>query len=173
MIRLPWRSAHAGGAGVAVEAAPGTAESRELEAYYLASQWQLIWRKFRRHRLAIIGGVVLVLFYFVAIFAEFVAPYPAGLRFQEWPHHPPSRLHFVDEDGRFRPQPFVYGVSKERDPETLELIYTEDKTARYPVRLFVRGEPYRLLGVIAQRHPPVRRRGAWRRVAVRDREHRP
>ena len=149
MIRPPWRSGHVGGARTAVEEAPGTAESREMEAYYVASQWQLIWRKFRRHRLAITGSCVLAVFYFVAIFAEFVAPYPAGLRFQESPHHPPSRLHFVDEDGRFRLQPFVYGVSKERDPETLELIYTEDKSARYPVRLFVRGEPYRLLGAIA------------------------
>ena len=52
------------------------AATEAVEAYYIASQWQLMWRKFRRHHLAIAGGVILGVFYFVAIFCDFFSPYP-------------------------------------------------------------------------------------------------
>ena len=59
--------------------ATAAAERRE-ERYYLASQWQLAWRKFRGHRLAIAGGWVLAAFYLLALFADFIAPYDVDLR---------------------------------------------------------------------------------------------
>ena len=37
----------------------------------VASQWQLMWWKFRKHKMAVISGVVLVLMYGLAVFAEF------------------------------------------------------------------------------------------------------
>ena len=50
-------------------------EAKVEESYYVASQWQLMWRKLIKHKLAIFGGTILVIFYFVAIFCEFLSPY--------------------------------------------------------------------------------------------------
>ena len=118
------------------------------ESYYVASQWQLIWRKFRRHKLAIIGGSILAIFYFSAIFADFLTPYSKEYRFQELIYAPPSKIHFVDSDGKFRIRPFVYGLTPARHPETLELLFTEDQSQMYPIKFFHRAYSYKLLGFI-------------------------
>ena len=76
---------------------PDGAVSGAEERLYLASQWQLIWLKFRRHRLAIVGGSILALLYLLALLADFVAPYSSERRFQEAVYHPPSRIRVVDQ----------------------------------------------------------------------------
>ena len=119
------------------------------ERYYIASQWQLIWQKFRRHRMAIVGGTVLGILYFGAIFADFLTPYPSDWRLPEAIHHPPSKIH-IFENGKLT-RPYVYGIIFDRDPMTLQAIYTEDKSVKYPVRFFLRATPYRLFGVIPSR----------------------
>jgi peptide/nickel transport system permease protein len=124
-------------------------EREELSAeerYYLASQWQLMWQKFRRHKLAIVGGIILLILYLMAIFADFLAPYPKEIRFEEFAYRPPTPVHLFDEEGKFR-GPFVYGTTKERNMETLEVIYTVDTSAIYLLRFFVQGEPYSVLGL--------------------------
>ena len=50
-----------------------TSQTAYDESYFIASQWQLMWRKFRKHRLAILGGVVLAVMYIMALFCEFIA----------------------------------------------------------------------------------------------------
>ncbi len=127
------------------------AASREQESYYLASQWQLIRQRFRRHRLALVGMVILAILYTFAILAEFIAPYNMGTRFPEAVYHPPTRIQFAHE-GQLQ-RPFVYGSVKERDSYTLELKFTPDPEARYPIHLFGKGEPYRLWNLIPlERH---------------------
>jgi peptide/nickel transport system permease protein len=116
---------------------------RSLEALYAASQWQLIWRKFVRNRVAILGGIIILLYYLAALFAGFVAPYTLSTRFREYIHMPPQRVHFFNE-GRF--QPFVYDVDLEID-EDLRKIYTPNPEKRIPLRFFARGEPYKLFGL--------------------------
>ena len=76
-----------GATGQRPAAAPATevATGREretalVEQYYLATQWQLMWRNFRRHRLALVGGAVLAVFYVTALLAEFVAPTVPAVR---------------------------------------------------------------------------------------------
>ena len=125
---------------------PERVELSAEERYYLASQWQLMWHKFRRHRLAIVGGAVLVVLYLAAIFADFLAPYPKEIRFKEFPYRPPTPVHLTDDEGRFR-GPFVYGTTSKRDLETLELIFEVDEATCYPIRFFARGEAYQLLGL--------------------------
>ena len=129
-------------------AAAAAALPNAAERDFVASQWQLMWRKFRRHRMAIIGGSVLGLFYLLALFADFVTPYAADWRYPVAINHPPSRVRWFD-DGRLT-RPFVRGITADRDPETLAAIYTEDQR-RYPIRFFVPGEPYRLFGVLPAR----------------------
>jgi peptide/nickel transport system permease protein len=134
-----------GSASDAVTAKKGRAELSAEERYYLASQWQMMWRKFRRHKLAIVGSAVLLALYLSAILADFLAPYPKEIRFEKYGYRPPTPVHFFDQ-GRFR-GPFVYGTTKERDMRTLEAIYTVDTSAVHPLRFFVQGEPYSVLGL--------------------------
>ena len=117
------------------------------EKYYLASQWQLMWQKFRHHKLAIIGGLILVVLYFMAIFADFLAPYTPEQRFAKFQYHPPSQVHLVDASGKLQ-WPFIYGTTFNRDPVTLALTYTEDQSVRLPIGFFVNGEPHKILGII-------------------------
>lgn len=114
-------------------------------AVFSASQWQLMARKFRKHRLAVWANRFMLLLYFVAVFCEFLAPYTRETRSSDYIYAPPQRLRLFALDGPYRP--FVYGLTSERDPVTLQRVYEEDRSQRYPIRLFVRGEPYRLWGV--------------------------
>ena len=122
-------------------------ESAAEERYYVATQWQLIGRRFAAHRLALLGSVVLVILYAGALFAEFLAPYDGYRRFADYQLAAPQRVRFI-HDGRLSLRPFVYGLHRERHPETLRWQFTLDRSTRYPISLFVRGDPYRLLGLI-------------------------
>jgi len=126
------------------------------EKVYVASHWQLMWWRFRKHRMAMAGGVVIILLYFIAGFAEFITPYdpdphPSEL-FVSYKLAPPTRIHIFDENWGLH-RPFVYKLQQDRDPETLRRIYTEDPSELYPIRFFVEGAPYKLWGLIpSNRH---------------------
>lgn len=109
---------------------------------------QLMWRKFRRNRLAVFGLVVLVIMYLIAAFAPFVAPYDVRETHEEFPRTPPTALHFVDGDGHLRFPPVVYTMTKVMDPKTFTLTVKEDTSNPYPVQFFVHGTPYVLFGFI-------------------------
>ena len=126
----------------------GAAAPSASERYYLASQWQLAWRKLIRHRLALAGGGILLLLYVAALLAGFVAPYGPFTRNNDFINAPPTPLRFVAEDG-LHLRPFVYAVRGAIDMESLRRRYVEDTSRRYPISLLVRGEPYRLWGLIA------------------------
>jgi peptide/nickel transport system permease protein len=117
---------------------------KSLEAIYAASQWQLIWRKFKRNKVAVIGGVVILLYYLAGLFAGFVAPYALSTRFIEYIHMPPQRVHFFN-DGKL--QPFVCDLDLTID-ENLRKIYEPNCDKRIPLEFFSHGEPYKLLGLI-------------------------
>jgi peptide/nickel transport system permease protein len=124
----------------------GRGRDRADERYYLASQWTLMWRKFRRHRVAMVGLWLLLACYAVAAFCEFLAPYEALTRNVDYVYCPPQRLHFVDEQG-WHLRPFVYGLRQQFDLQKFERSYTEDTSRRYPVRFLVRGDRYKLWGL--------------------------
>lgn len=116
------------------------------EKLYVASQWQLMWRKFKKHKLAMGGGIVLVILYLVAMFADFFAPCDM-LKRTRYRYSPPQRIHFIDEEGRFHLRPFVYKMKKELDPETWRPSYVEDRTKKYPIYFLVHGSKYKLWGL--------------------------
>lgn len=121
--------------------------TQEAEKYYAASQWQLIWWRFRKHRAARVAGVVLICVYFMAIFSGFLAPYSPLQRHTRYAFAPPQRLRMIDNEGKFHLRPFVYGLKSERDPNTFELRFATDYEKKYPVHFFVRGASYKLLGI--------------------------
>jgi peptide/nickel transport system permease protein len=107
---------------------------------------QLVWRRFRRSKLALVGLFTLGLFYFVALFAEFFAPYDYQHDNIRLRYVPPQHVRVAAADGLHLP--FVYELKQRRDPESLELFYTADPAKRAPIRLFYHGDSYRLLGLI-------------------------
>lgn len=113
------------------------------EKLYVASQWQLMWRKLIKHRLAIFGGAILIIFYIIAVFCEFFSSYAPYQRHSGYIYCPPQRIHFFDEQG-FHLRPFVYGFERTRDSETFRRIYKKDKTIRYPIVFLVHGDEYKL-----------------------------
>src|SRR6266487_3082293 len=126
---------------------PGTAA--ELAPPPARSPGQLFWRQLRNSPLAIAGGVLLALFYLGALLAPFLAPYPPDAMDRERFFHPPQPLHWIDASGRFHPVPFVHPTALV-DPR--DFSYREESRV-LPLRWFIRGSRYRLLGVIpAARH---------------------
>ena len=117
------------------------------ERYFIASQRQLMWRKFKRHRMAVIAGVMLLLAYAVAFTYEFCAPYGSLTQHQGFVNAPPTRIHLFDPDGRLR-APFVYGLTGTVNLDTFQREFVEDRSVIHPVRFLTRGEPYRFWGVI-------------------------
>jgi len=111
---------------------------------YGASQRQLTWRKFKKNRVALASGVVIVLLYIMAAFAEFVAPYDPYKRDIFRPSAPPMALH-IFANGRFQ-SPFAYGQTKLVNEVTFANRYVIDKSRTYKFRLFLRGDPYKLWG---------------------------
>ncbi len=112
--------------------------------------WQLIWRRFRRHRLGVIGGAAIGVLFLLVVFADFLGPYDYGTQQRKYLFAPPTKIHFFSEQG-FTFQPFVYGLRKMTDPATLQQYYVEDITQKYPIRFFVQGEPHNLWGFIPMR----------------------
>ena len=117
----------------------------------VAGQWKLIWWKFRKHRLAMLGGIVTLFIYFVALFAEFLAPFSSGTYSSTYPYAPPQALHLGTVDGEWGL--YVNGYDVAFDNDTLARTFVVDEDTRIPVSLFARGEPYRMWGLIPmERH---------------------
>lgn len=111
-----------------------------------ASQAELIWNKFKRHRVAVVGGVVVLIFYLIAVFAEFIAPYNPYVRDTNALFAPPMKIHLRDEQGSLS-LPLVYGMSHTLDMERFERKYTVDKTKKNTLRFFVKGDSYKIWGL--------------------------
>ncbi|MEM7534547.1 MAG: ABC transporter permease [Chloroflexota bacterium] len=127
--------------------------NNKQEDLYRASQWQLMWWRFQQHKMALVSVVVLIFAYLVALFAETVAPHDPNRFSANWVLAPPMRIHFVDPEGQFHWQPFVYGLQSERDMTTLAMVVVPDETKIYPIKLFVKGDPYELWGLFEmERH---------------------
>jgi peptide/nickel transport system permease protein len=120
------------------------------EKVAVASQLQLTWWRFRRHRLAVWSGVIVALFYLVAVFADFLATIDPHDTDAKRSFIPPQAIHWFD-DGRFAPH--VYGLKGVRDPRTFKVVYTPDPNEKRFLGLFVRGYGYNLLGLFpTERH---------------------
>ena len=109
----------------------------EQERYYTASQWKLMWWRFKRHRLAVVSGAFLLLVYLSIAISEFLAPYDLHHRNTDFLYAPPMEIHLFHE-GEFV-GPFVHGFDKSLDMENLRWIYEEDTALVYPIRFFCVG----------------------------------
>lgn len=128
--------------------APNASRPNAEAKILVASQWTLMWRKFRKHHLAMVGGTVTIMIYLVVLFAEFLAPFPAVAFSSEATYGPPQPLHLFQrtEDG-LRFAPYVNGYTVELDPVALRRSFVIDEEQTIPVGFFVRGTPYTLWGL--------------------------
>ena len=119
-------------------------EEKKISQSYLS----LVWWKFKKSKTAVLGSIIIALFYIVCVFfAEFFTPY-SKTRESDYLEAPPQWLHFVDQEGKFRLRPFVYGMQEEIDMEIRKRFFLVDETQQFPIHLFVHGEEYKLLGLI-------------------------
>ena len=129
---------------------PETERSYESDSkFFVASQWQLIWWRFRKHKLAMVGGAITLLIYLVAIFAEFLAPFSLERYDPSMTYAPPQRLYLLDTtSGSTRLNLHVKGWVSMLDTEEMRRKYYMDPNDVIPMRFFVRGDSYKLWGVI-------------------------
>ena len=132
-----------------VPAAKREKAQKKGDKYYYASQWSLMMRKFRRHKLAMASTILLLIFYLAAIFGNFIAPQGTEQYDGGYVNCGPTPVHWFHE-GKFI-GPFVYGLKTERDPETYMLVFAEDTEQIYRIRFFAQGDEggeYKLFGLI-------------------------
>jgi len=126
---------------------PDVADEQRI---WVASQWQLMWWRFCKHRLALVGAAVVVLFYLIAIFADFLAYADPNASAADRGLMPPQPIRFRDEaTGEWRAH--VYAISGKRDPLTFRRLYTPDPEQKVHVVFFAEGYEYKLLGLIPSR----------------------
>jgi peptide/nickel transport system permease protein len=115
------------------------------ERFYSASQWRMMWWKFRRHRVALAAGFVLLAMYLALPFCEVLAPYALDTRNTDFIYAPPQAVHFI-YDGRLV-RPYVLGFDYRLDMTRLARVYTPDPAKPQPLRFFCRGDGYRFWGL--------------------------
>ncbi|MBM3502659.1 MAG: ABC transporter permease [Alphaproteobacteria bacterium] len=118
----------------------------EQERFFRASQWTMMWWKFRRHRLAVISGVILLVLYGSILISEFLAPYELNHRDRNHIYAPPQEIHLFHE-GKFV-GPFVYGYDVRLNLDTLTREYTPNPKKIQELRFFCRGSEYMFWGML-------------------------
>ncbi len=117
-------------------------DSITYEGGAIRSPWKMAWRKLKRHKLAIAGMWVLIILHLFAIFADFFAPYSEINSDRRRSYHPPTRVHVISPEGKLT-RPFIYRYDR---VDTLRNRYEEDESQMFPIRFFVRGDKYKILG---------------------------
>jgi peptide/nickel transport system permease protein len=116
------------------------------------SQWQVVWEQFRKHQLAVFGGLLLGALYIGAIFAPMISPYGYDeySTSQITKYHPPTKIYFQDPETGALERPFVFATRQETNLTTFLTDYVEDRSTKYYIQFFVSrpDRPYRLLGFI-------------------------
>jgi peptide/nickel transport system permease protein len=118
------------------------------ERIFVATQWQLMWWRFRKHVIAMVAGVVIICFYVVVLTADFWAYTDPNASAAQRSYMPPQGLHLVN-NGRL--QPWVYPLRGQRDINTFLMVYKPDTSRKLVLQLVVPGYPYKLFGVIPTR----------------------
>jgi len=118
----------------------------EQEEFYRASQWRIMWWKFKRHRIAVFCGAILLLLYASALVSEVIAPYALNTRDSRNIYAPPQSVHLFHE-GRFV-GPFVYGYTMKLNLDTMKREFSADESKVEPLRFFCRGDDYEFWGMV-------------------------
>jgi peptide/nickel transport system permease protein len=133
-----------------VPVAPVEEAYQETEAQIMvASQWKLIWWKFRKHKLAMFSGLVVLAIYFIAAFAEFFEIFPPDQYAAKYTYAPPQTVHIIDtSSGAPKLGLYVNGYKSVIDSFSLRRTFAVDPEQKIPFRFFAKGFEYKVLGII-------------------------
>ncbi len=120
-------------------------ESAASKRISIATQWQLMWWRFRKHRMAMLSAIIILLFYVVVIFADFFAYTDPTKDNANLLLLTPQPIHWYDGD-KFSPH--VFAVTGKRDPKTFKKVYKPDPKQKVAVKFFAEGYEYKILGFI-------------------------
>ncbi|MFN2364401.1 MAG: ABC transporter permease, partial [Halarsenatibacteraceae bacterium] len=96
------------------------------------------WKRLRRHKIAIAGGIVVIILYVVVILAGFLSPYHPNRTFRQHFYHPPTTIQFTDEDGSLT-RPYIYGTESVGWGQ-----YETVEDEKHEIKFFHRGDPHRV-----------------------------
>ncbi len=117
----------------------------ENNRLHMASQWTIIWWRFKRHKIAMLALFLLIPSYLSVVVTEFLAPYNLHSRHTDFIYAPPQDVHLFHE-GDFI-GPFVYELQMHLDMETLKRNYHEKTTRPLPIRFFCTADKYQFWGL--------------------------
>ncbi|HEX9015288.1 MAG TPA: ABC transporter permease, partial [Chloroflexota bacterium] len=127
-----------------VVAADAAAESAE-EKISVATQWQLMWWRFRKHYLAMAGTIIIIFFYLVVVIADFLAYSDPLVSEAQRSLLPPQPIEWFDSNGF---NPHIYAMTGKRDPVTFKRVYAPDPSHPLSIRFFGQGFEYKLFGFL-------------------------
>lgn len=135
---------------MAVETMTDTAQPVTVKRAKRESQFALMWRRFKQHKLALVSLWIVIAFYLVAMFAEFLAPTDPGAYSARYTYAPPQGIHFIstNADGSWAFGPYVNGYKSEVDPQAMRRVFVIDPEEIIPLQLFAPSKPYNLMGFI-------------------------
>ncbi|MFN8440746.1 MAG: ABC transporter permease [Caldilineaceae bacterium] len=137
-------------AAPALQNIPQRKQEDAADRISVATQWQLMWWRFRKHRLAMLSAIIILLFYIVVIFADFFAYTDPTKDNANLLLLTPQPIHWYDGDTF---SPHVFAVTGKRDPKTFKKVYKPDPNQKVAVKFFAKGYEYHILGLIpANRH---------------------
>ena len=126
---------------------------RAEEQIAVATQWQLMWWRFRKHKLAMVGTIVLILFYLIAVLADFLAYSDPDASEAQRSLMVPQPIHWID-NGKFSPH--VYAITGKRDPKTFKRVYAARPEQKDPGALFRQRVRVQIAGLHPHQYSPDR-----------------
>lgn len=138
------------GPAVTIVETESAVERRAKEAYFTASQSQLIWARFKKQRAAMVAATLLLLMVLSGLFAPFLSPYDPTIagRNADYTNGAPQVPQFCDKNGCSM-RPFIHGLERTRSIETnFRWVTQVNEDVRHYVGFFVEGDPYKLFGFI-------------------------
>jgi peptide/nickel transport system permease protein len=106
-----------------------------------------ILNKIYKDKFALTALVVLLVLYLIILFADFIAPYSKYYSNRDASYAPPSKVYTIDENGKLS-LPYTYNYIREYESSLMQTIYKQDRSQKHYLKLFVKGEEYKILGFI-------------------------
>lgn len=138
------------------------ADAQEVSEVGQLSQGRLTWLRFRRNKLAVIGGIGLIILYLVVGLGPFIASNDYQFQNQDYLYGPPTPITWIGPNGRFGLRPYTFEVSTRLDPKAFKFVFDINRDHRIPLRFFAHGDEYKLLGFIKSNLHLIEVEGAQR-----------
>ena len=103
--------------------------------------------KLKKDDIPFLAFLVLVCLYFLIFFADFFALYPSTYSNRKLAYQPPSNIYILNKDNKLV-KPYTYNYIKTFNDDSFSIEYKQDRTKKYPIKLFAKGYEYKFLGLI-------------------------